>query len=168
MTGLDPEQERILEIATIVTDGNLNLVAEGPVLYVKQSEALIDAMDEWNTEHHNASGLIDRVRESGVSERDAELQTLEFLKQHVGPGESPLCGNSIGQDRRFLVKYMPELEDFLHYRNLDVSTVKELANRWRPDVASSLTKSNAHRALDDIKESIDELKHYREHFFRMS
>lgn len=168
MTGLDPEKERILEIATLVTDSDLNILGEGPVVYVRQSEALIDAMDEWNTEHHTSSGLIDKVREQGVSERDAELQTLEFLRQFVGPGESPLCGNSIGQDRRFLVKYMPELEEFLHYRNLDVSTVKELARRWRPDIAGSLNKRNAHRALDDIKESIEELKHYRELFFRMT
>lgn len=168
MTGLDPEKERILEIATVVTDSDLNLLAEGPVIYVKQSEMLIGAMDEWNTEHHTSSGLIDRVREEGVSEREAERETLEFLKEHVGHRESPLCGNSIGQDRRFLVKYMPELEEFLHYRNLDVSTVKELASRWRPDIAGGLRKRNAHRALDDIKESIEELRYYREHFIRMS
>ena len=168
MTGLDPEQDRILEVATLVTDSELNLLAEGPVLYVKQAEDLLAGMDEWNTTHHTESGLLDLVREQGVSEREAELATLEFLKEHTANRLSPLCGNSIGQDRRFLVKYMPELEDFLHYRNVDVSTIKELAFRWRPDVASDYTKKNAHRALDDIKESIEELKHYRENFFRMS
>jgi oligoribonuclease len=168
MTGLDPEAERILELATLVTDSELNLVARGPVIYVRQSEELIAGMDEWNTSHHNESGLIDLVREKGVSEREAEQSTLAFLKEHTTAGVSPLCGNSIGQDRRFLVKYMPELEDFLHYRNLDVSTVKELALRWRPDIAASHQKKGAHRALDDIVESIDELKHYRSHFFRMS
>lgn len=168
MTGLDPEQDRILEVATLVTDSELNLLAEGPVLYVKQAEDLLEGMDEWNTTHHTESGLLDLVREQGVSEREAELATLEFLKEHTANRLSPLCGNSIGQDRRFLVKYMPELEDFLHYRNVDVSTIKELAFRWRPDVASGYTKKNAHRALDDIKESIEELKHYRENFFRMS
>ena len=167
MTGLDPESERILEVATLVTDSNLNLIAEGPVIYVSQSESQFAAMDEWNTSHHNESGLIDMVRKEGVSEREAELETLEFLKQHVEAGRSPLCGNSIGQDRRFLVKYMPELEYSLHYRNLDVSTIKELAVRWRPDIAASMSKNNSHRALDDIKESIEELKHYREHFFRL-
>lgn len=165
MTGLDPKTERILEVATLVTDSDLNLIAEGPVLYVKQSEDLLEAMDEWNTKHHGNSGLLDMVREKGISEREAELQTIEFLSRYVEVGKSPLCGNSIGQDRRFLVKYMPELEAFLHYRNLDVSTVKELAVRWRPDIASSIVKRNTHRALDDIKESIDELKYYRQHFF---
>lgn len=168
MTGLDPEHDRILEVATLVTDSELNLLAEGPVLYVKQTEDLLAGMDEWNTTHHTESGLLELVRERGVSEREAELSTLEFLKEHTANRLSPLCGNSIGQDRRFLVKYMPELEDFLHYRNVDVSTIKELAMRWRPDVASGYTKKNAHRALDDIKESIEELKHYRETFFRMS
>lgn len=168
MTGLDPEKDRILEMATLVTDSELNLLAEGPVYYVSQDESLISGMDEWNTKHHTESGLIDRVREQGVSEREAETGTLEFLKEYIKPRLSPLCGNSIGQDRRFLVKFMPELEEFLHYRNLDVSTVKELAVRWRPDVAKGHVKNNAHRALDDIKESIEELKHYRAHFFKMS
>ena len=168
MTGLDPETDHILEIATLVTDADLNLVAEGPVLYVRQSEDLIASMDEWNTTHHTSSGLIDLVREKGIAERDAEALTLEFIGSYVEAGKSPLCGNSIGQDRRFLVKYMPELEEFLHYRNIDVSTVKELAVRWRPDVASSMVKRNAHRAMDDIKESIEELKHYREHFFNLN
>jgi len=165
MTGLDPERERILEVATLVTDSELNVISEGPVLYVRQSEQLLEEMDEWNTKHHGSSGLIDMVRESGISEREAERQTIEFLSRYVEAGKSPLCGNSIGQDRRFLAKYMPELEAFLHYRNLDVSTVKELAVRWRPDIASGVVKRNSHRALDDIKESIEELKHYRQHFF---
>ena len=168
MTGLDPETDRILEIATLVTDSELNLLAEGPVIYVRQSEDLIAGMDEWNTKHHGDSGLIDLVREKGVSEQEAERSTLEFLKEHTAARMSPLCGNSIGQDRRFLVKYMSGLEEFLHYRNLDVSTVKELAVRWRPDIAASHEKKNAHRALDDIKESIEELKHYRAHFFKMN
>ncbi len=168
MTGLDPEVARILEVATLVTDSALNLIAEGPVIYVRQSEALIAGMDEWNTKHHNESGLISLIRAQGISEQEAERSTLAFLKEHTTARVSPLCGNSIGQDRRFLVKYMPELEDFLHYRNVDVSTVKELAVRWRPDIAASHKKKNAHRALDDIQESIEELKHYRTHFFKMS
>lgn len=167
MTGLDPEVDRILEIATILTDSDLNIVAEGPLLYVKQSDAVLDGMDEWNTTHHTESGLVEAVRTQGVSESEAEQATLSFLQEHVAPNSSPLCGNSIGQDRRFLVKYMPTLENFLHYRNLDVSTIKELANRWRPDVSASMKKENTHRALDDIKESIEELRHYREHFFRL-
>ena len=165
MTGLDPETERILEIATIITDSTLNIIAEGPVIIVKQSDALLGAMDEWNTEHHGASGLVDRVRSEGIAESEAEQLTLDFIAKHVEPGQSPLCGNSIGQDRRFLVKYMPRLEEYLHYRNLDVSTVKELAVRWRPDVADSVVKGSAHRAMDDIKDSIDELRHYRDSFF---
>ena len=167
MTGLDPEAERILEIATILTDSELNILAEGPVYCLRQPEEVLAAMDKWNTEHHTASGLIDQVRNEGVTEREAELGTLTFLKDWIGAGESPLCGNSIGLDRRFLVRYMPELEDFLHYRNVDVSTVKELAVRWSPDVASGVTKQNVHRALDDIKESIEELEYYRQHFFNL-
>ncbi len=167
MTGLDPETNRILEIATLITDSALNLVAEGPLLYIRQSEDLIGSMDEWNTEHHTSSGLLDFVRTQGISEREAELATLEFLAGKVEPGKSPLCGNCISQDRRFLVKYMPALEAFLHYRNIDVSSVKELAFRWRPDIAASLVKQNTHRALDDIRESIAELRHYRQHFFRL-
>ncbi len=168
MTGLDPVVERIIEIATIVTDSRLNVVEEGPVLTVRQSDELLGAMDEWNTEHHVKSGLVERVRTEGVTEREAEEATLEFVRQYAKPGQAPLCGNSVGQDRRFLVAYMPELEAYLHYRNLDVSTVKELAIRWRPDVASGYRKASTHRALDDIKESIGELRHYREHFFRLS
>lgn len=167
MTGLDPECERILEVATIVTDSELNLIAEGPVFYVSQSETLLDAMDEWNTSHHTESGLVELVRTQGVSEQAAEAATIAFLSEHIEPGKSPLCGNSIGQDRRFLVKYMPALEAFLHYRNVDVSTIKELAARWRPDIAGGINKKGTHRALDDIKESIDELRHYRTHFFQV-
>ena len=168
MTGLDPEKDRILELATLITDSDLNILAEGPVFHIKQPEALLAGMDEWNTRHHAASGLLDLVRKQGINEREAELATLAFLSEHVEAGKSPLCGNTIGQDRRFLVRYMPELELFLHYRNIDVSSVKELAVRWRPEVASSLVKRNVHRALDDIKESVEELKHYRDHFFRLN
>jgi oligoribonuclease len=168
MSGLDPEKERILEIATIITDSSLNIVEEGPVVCIKQDQRLIDAMDDWNTTHHNDSGLVERISKEGVSEARAEQLTLEFLRQHVEAGVSPLCGNSVGQDRRFLVKYMPELETFLHYRNLDVSTVKELCVRWRPDLAGGVKKKNAHRALEDIRESIDELRFYRDNFFSLS
>ncbi|WP_417543938.1 oligoribonuclease [Marinobacter sp.] len=167
MTGLDPEKERIIEMATIITDSELNLVAEGPVVAINQPDSLLDAMDEWCTRTHGESGLTKRVRESKVSEAEAEQQTLAFLKEYMKKGKSPLCGNSIGQDRRFLVKYMPELEDFFHYRNLDVSTVKELARRWRPDVLEGVKKQGSHLALDDIRDSINELRHYREHFFKL-
>ncbi|WP_166254224.1 oligoribonuclease [Marinobacter salicampi] len=167
MTGLDPEKERIIEMATLVTDSDLNLIAEGPVIAVKQADDLLEAMDEWCTRTHGETGLTQRVRESRTSEAEAEQQTLAFLREHMGPGQSPLCGNSIGQDRRFLVKYMPELEAFFHYRNLDVSTIKELARRWRPDVLEGVKKKGTHLALDDIRDSIDELRHYREHFFRL-
>lgn len=167
MTGLSPEQDRIIEIATIVTDAQLNPLAEGPVLAVHQSDDLLDGMDEWNTEHHNNSGLVARVKESRISEMQAQAQTLDFLKEYVEAGMSPMCGNSICQDRRFLANYMPELEAFFHYRNLDVSTVKELARRWKPDVLDGLSKQGTHLALDDIRESIAELKHYRERFFKL-
>lgn len=167
MTGLDPEKERIIEIASIVTDAELNIVAEGPVIAVHQPDSLLDAMDEWCTRTHGESGLIRRVRESRTDETAAEQQTLAFLKQYVEPGQSPLCGNSIGQDRRFLVRYMPQLEAFFHYRNLDVSTIKELARRWRPDILAGVKKKGSHLALDDIRDSINELRHYREHFFRL-
>ncbi len=166
MTGLDPEVDRIIEIATIVTDSELKILEEGPVFVIRQSQALLDGMDEWNTTHHTASGLLDRIAESGISEAEAEQKTLEFVKRFVEPGQAPLCGNSIGQDRRFLVKQMPKLEAHLHYRNIDVSTVKELAFRWRPEVADGVQKQGAHRAVDDIRESIAELRHYREHFFK--
>lgn len=167
MTGLDPEKERIIEMATIITDSDLNLVAEGPVIAVHQPDSLLDAMDEWCTNTHGASGLTKRVKESTISEAQAEQQTLEFLQQYLEPGKSPLCGNSIGQDRRFLVKYMPQLESFFHYRNLDVSTIKELARRWRPDVLAGVKKQGSHLALDDIRDSINELRHYRETFFQL-
>ena len=164
MTGLSPENDRIIEIATIVTDSQLNVLAEGPVLAVHQSDELLDAMDEWNTEHHNNSGLVKRVQESRISEMQAQAQTIDFLKEYVEPGMSPMCGNSICQDRRFLANYMQELEAFFHYRNLDVSTLKELARRWKPEILEGFKKEGKHLALDDIRESIAELKYYREHF----
>jgi oligoribonuclease len=164
MTGLVPESDRIIEIATLITDGDLNILAEGPVLAVKQPDALLDGMDEWNQKHHGASGLIDRVKKSGISEREAELQTLAFLREYSNPKSSPLCGNSICQDRRFMANYMPELEEWFHYRNLDVSTLKELARRWKPAVLETLVKKGTHQAMDDIKESVEELRHYRKHF----
>lgn len=167
MTGLDPEKERILEIACIITDASLNVIAESEVIYVKQSEELFAAMDEWNTTHHTATGLIDQVRQKGISEQEAEDKVLDFVSQHTREGKSPLCGNSIGQDRRFLVPYMPRVESWLNYRNIDVSSIKELAIRWRPDLAGKVNKKEVHRALDDIKESIEELKFYQEHFFRI-
>ncbi|RRQ22779.1 oligoribonuclease [Thiohalobacter thiocyanaticus] len=167
MTGLDTQNDRIIEIATIVTDANLNLVAEGPVLAVHQDEALMKAMDDWNRKTHGESGLIERVKNSRLDERAAEQQTLEFLRQHVPQGKSPMCGNSICQDRRFLARCMPELEAWFHYRNLDVSTLKELAARWAPDLLSRFTKKATHQALDDIRESIEELRFYREHFIRL-
>ncbi|UTW11768.1 oligoribonuclease [Marinobacterium rhizophilum] len=167
MTGLEPDHDTIIEIATIVTDANLNLIAEGPSLAIHQSDAALEAMDEWCTRQHGQSGLTQRVRESQLGERDAELQTLEFLRQHVDQGASPMCGNSIGQDRRFLNKYMPELEAFFHYRNLDVSTLKELARRWKPEVLEGVRKKGSHLALDDIRDSISELSYYREHFIKV-
>ena len=166
MTGLDPEVDVILEIATIVTDSELNAIAEGPVLAISQPETALARMDEWNTEHHTASGLIDRVRQHGVPLIEAEAQTLDFLERHTTRDTSPLCGNTIWQDRRFLIKYMPEVAAFLHYRIIDVSSIKELAFRWHPELISQRRKANAHRALEDIRESIDELRFYRERFFR--
>lgn len=167
MTGLDPQNDRIIEIATIVTDSNLNILAEGPVLAVHQSDTLLNAMDEWNTKQHNKSGLVKRVKESKVSEAEAETKTVEFLQEYVNQNKSPMCGNSICQDRRFLARYMPTLEKYFHYRNLDVSSVKELAKRWAPEVAKSFKKKSKHLALEDIKESIEELIHYREHFIKL-
>ena len=164
MTGLSPENDRIIEIATIVTDAELNVLAEGPVLAVHQSDALLDGMDEWNTTHHNNSGLVARVKASTVNDAAAESQTIAFLEQYVEAGMSPMCGNSICQDRRFLANYMPQLEAFFHYRNLDVSTLKELARRWKPEILPGFSKENKHLALDDIRESIAELVYYREHF----
>ena len=162
MTGLDPFKDRIIEIATVVTDKDLNVLAEGPVLAVRQSETVLTAMDEWNRKHHAESGLMARVRESSVSEAEAEAATLEFLALWVPKGASPMCGNSVCQDRRFLASGMPILENYFHYRNLDVSTLKELAARWAPAIQSAFKKSNKHLALDDIHESIGELRYYRE------
>jgi len=168
MTGLDPDRDVIIEIATIVTDANLNVIAEGPVLAVHQGDAVLAGMDEWNTRQHGQSGLTQRVRASRIDADQAQDLTLEFLGRHVPPGKSPMCGNSICQDRRFMARHMPRLEAFFHYRNLDVSTVKELARRWRPDVLATVSKQGTHLALDDIRDSIAELRHYREHFFRMA
>lgn len=167
MTGLDPEQNVIIEIATLVTDSQLNIVAEGPAYAIAQSDAALAAMDEWNTKQHNASGLVTRVQASKISVAQAEIETLNFLKKYLKPQESPMCGNSIMLDRRFLLRYMPQLEAFFHYRNLDVSTVKELAKRWRPDIAEGLNKEGQHLAMADIKESIAELAYYRERFFNV-
>lgn len=165
MTGLSPENDVIIEIATIVTDDQLNEIAVGPVIAIQQPQSRLDAMDDWNTRTHTASGLVKRIQESNIDTVGAEKQTIEFLKQHLDANTSPMCGNSICQDRRFMARYMPELEAFFHYRNLDVSTVKELAKRWKPEIVNGFKKSNAHEALADIRESIEELKYYREHFF---
>jgi oligoribonuclease len=167
MTGLDPDQCKIIEIATIVTDKDLNILAEGPNLAIHQSKETMDSMDEWCTNQHGKTGLTQRVLDSSITEQQAEQQTLDFLKQHCTAGVSPLCGNSIHQDRRFLVRYMPKLEKFCHYRNLDVSTLKELAKRWSPELLKGISKEGTHLALDDIRDSIDELKYYREHFIKL-
>lgn len=167
MTGLDPDRERIIEIATLITDSDLNILAEGPSLVIHQPDSLLDAMDEWCIRTHGASGLTQRVRDSQISTREAELQTLDFLRQHIPAGASPMCGNSVHQDRRFLQREMPELEAFFHYRNLDVSTLKELAKRWAPGLDKGFKKAGAHLAMDDIRESIAELRYYREHFIRL-
>src|SRR5690554_2613679 len=167
MTGLDPDTDVIIEIATLVTDADLNLLAEGPVYAIHQSDEILAGMDDWNTNQHGKSGLTQRVRDSNISLAQAEAETIAFLEQWVPKGKSPICGNSICQDRRFLVRGMPKLEAYFHYRNLDVSTVKELARRWRPEVLDGVKKSSAHLALDDIKDSIAELKHYRTTFFKM-
>ena len=166
MTGLSPDTDRIIELAIVVTDADLNTVAEGPVLVVHQPDEVMNAMDSWNKGTHGKSGLIDRVKASQLSEAEAEAQMLEFVKQHVPARTSPMCGNSICQDRRFMARHMPHLEAFFHYRNLDVSTLKELAKRWRPGLSEEFKKSNKHEALADIYESIEELKYYREHFIR--
>ncbi len=165
MTGLDPQTDYIIEIATLVTDKHLNILAEGPVMAIHQPNEVLAAMDEWNTRQHGSSGLTERVRASTVDEAQAERATVEFLLHHIDPGVSPMCGNSICQDRRFLVRWMPKLEGFFHYRNLDVSTLKELAHRWAPDVAAGFTKSGNHLALDDIRDSVRELQYYRKHLF---
>jgi len=166
MTGLDPLRDHVIEIATIVTDSGLNVLAEGPVIAIHQPESVLAGLDEWNRNTHGASGLLDRVRASTVTAADAEARTLAFLEQHAQAGSSPMCGNSICQDRRFLAREMPALEKFFHYRNLDVSTVKELARRWAPDVLAGVQKSSTHAALDDVRESIEELAHYRRVCFR--
>ena len=166
MTGLNPEHDRIIEIATVVTDSNLNVLAEGPVFAIHQSNALLQGMDEWNTHQHNQSGLVTRVQESTVTEQQAEAATLEFLRQYVADAKSPMCGNSIWQDRRFLTKYMPQLEKYFHYRMIDVSTLKELAMRWAPQVYGGVQKESRHLALDDIRDSIAELRYYREHLLK--
>ena len=166
MTGLDTNSDLILEIATIVTDGQLNILAEGPVLAIHQSDDVLNAMDEWNTNQHGSSGLTERVRGSSLDERAAEQQTIDFLAQYVPENTSPMCGNSICQDRRFLARCMPELERYFHYRNLDVSTIKELAMRWSPVVAKGFKKGSTHLALDDTRDSIRELQYYREYFFK--
>jgi oligoribonuclease len=167
MTGLSLEKERIIEIATIVTDAQLNILAEGPSLVIHQSDELLSKMDDWNTKQHGGSGLIDRVKQSQITEAQAEEATLTFLKQYVPEGKSPMCGNSICTDRRFLYQFMPTLESYFHYRHLDVSTIKELAKRWAPKIYKQMEKDSKHLALDDIKDSIDELRFYREHIMKI-
>ncbi|NUW68724.1 oligoribonuclease [Vibrio coralliilyticus] len=167
MTGLDPETHKVIEIATIVTDSELNILAEGPVLAIHQPEEELAKMDEWCTTTHTGSGLVDRVRASKVTEQDAVRQTIEFLEQWLPKGVSPICGNSVGQDRRFLYKHMPELETYFHYRYIDVSTLKELTRRWKPEVLDGFSKTGSHLALDDIRESITELKYYRQTIFNI-
>jgi oligoribonuclease len=166
MTGLDPTKDRIIELATIVTDSELNILAEGPVFAIHQSDELLASMDEWNTEHHNSSGLVERVKNSQADESEAELQTVEFLKRYTEAGKSPMCGNSVWQDRRFLARYMPMLESYFHYRLIDVSTLKELAFRWAPDIYEGFKKDSHHLALEDIRDSIAELKYYRQFLFK--
>lgn len=164
MTGLDPDKERIIEMATIITDGDLRTIAEGPVLVIHQPQSLLDGMDEWNTRTHNKTGLVHKVKASRVTERQAEIETLDFIQRHTLKNRAPLCGNSICQDRRFLYKYMPELSEWLHYRNVDVSSFKEMARHWAPEVLSGFEKRGTHQALEDIKESIEELRYYRNNF----
>jgi oligoribonuclease len=165
MTGLDTDTDAIIEIATVITDNELTVLAEGPSLVIHQSDSVLAAMDEWNQKQHRKTGLIERVRISRIDEREAELQTLDFLSQYVPKGKSPMCGNSVCQDRRFLARCMPGLEAYFHYRNLDVSTLKELARRWYPKLAKGFRKDSSHLALDDVHDSIDELRYYREHLF---
>ncbi len=165
MTGLDTVNDVIIEIATIVTDGNLNILSEGPVFAIHQTETVMNAMDDWNTKQHGNSGLTERVLKSSATAQDAEMATIAFLKEYVAEGVSPMCGNSICQDRRFMARLMPDLEKYFHYRHLDVSTIKELAKRWSPDVTNGMTKQGAHLAMADIVDSIEELKHYRDKFF---
>lgn len=167
MTGLDPEKNHILEIATIVTDKDLNIIAEGPAFAIYQSELVLAEMDAWCQKQHGRSGLTSRVKESNVTEKYAEKYTLKFLSQYIAPTKSPMCGNTVSQDRRFLIKYMPKLAAYFHYRHIDVSTLKELARRWAPQIAAEFTKESKHLALDDIKDSISELQYYREHFIQL-
>jgi oligoribonuclease len=167
MTGLEPDSDVVIEIATIVTDSDLNTLAEGPVIALHQSDARLDAMDEWNTSHHNSSGLVARVKASQHDEHSATQETIDFLQQWVPADTSPMCGNTICQDRRFMARHMPQLEAFFHYRNLDVSTLKILMQLWRPELAAGFRKSATHLALDDIRESIQEMRYYREHFINM-
>ncbi len=167
MSGLVPDRDRIIEIAVVVTDAALEIVAEGPVLAVHQDDAVLNGMDAWNRSTHARSGLVDRVRQSDIDEADAEARVLAFLTKHVPKGISPMCGNSVCQDRRFLARYMPAFEAYFHYRNLDVSTLKELARRWKPSIASGFAKQGKHQALADIYESIAELRYYREHLLRL-
>jgi len=167
MTGLEPQRDQIIEIATVVTDAHLQILAQGPVIAIHQSDSIMQAMDEWNTRHHGDSGLTARVKDSATNLAEAEQETLEFLRDYIVPGKSPMCGNSICQDRRFMARLMPELEAFFHYRNLDVSTLKELARLWKPELTSGFSKKGAHLALDDILESIAELNYYRECFIRL-
>lgn len=167
MTGLDTQSDTIIEIATIITDSDLNILAEGPVFAISTPDMVLNRMDDWNKTQHGQSGLVDRIRRSSVKLEEAEAETIAFLSKYVESGRSPMCGNSICQDRRFLARQMPQLERFFHYRNLDVSSVKELVYRWRPDILASFEKKGSHLALDDIRDSIRELRHYREHFFKL-
>jgi oligoribonuclease len=167
MTGLDTLNDQIIEIATVVTDSNLNILAEGPVVAIHQSDEILHGMDEWNQQQHGGSGLIERVRASSRDEASAEVETIAFLKQFVPAGASPMCGNTICQDRRFMARTMPKLEDYFHYRNLDVSTLKELALRWAPDIADGFKKDSKHLALEDIRDSINEMRFYRDYFLRL-
>ena len=161
MTGLDPGRDRIIEIATIVTDGELKVIEEGPSLAIRQSEELLSSMDEWNSEHHASSGLLERIEREGIEEREAEALSLQFIERHVESNQAPLCGNTIWQDRRFLSRYMPTLESYLHYRVIDVSSIKELARRWKPELVDGFVKEAKHTALSDIRESIEELRYYK-------
>lgn len=167
MSGLNPDTDKILEVALVVTDGNLNTVAEAPVLILRQPAALLEVMDDWNKSTHAKSGLVDKVKASNLSEDEVEAQLVAFLSRHVPAKASPMCGNSICQDRRFLARHMPQLEAYFHYRNLDVSTLKELVKRWKPELAAGLTKLGKHEALADVYESIEEMKYYREHFIKL-
>jgi oligoribonuclease len=167
MTGLNPDFDRVIEIATVITNSDLEIIAEGPILALHQNDETLAGMDAWNQRTHRDSGLIDKVRKSKIDEDEAERLTLEFVKEHVAENHSPLCGNTICQDRRFLFRYMPQLESWLHYRNLDVSTLKELASRWRPELPTGFKKKASHRALDDILESIEELRYYRDRFLQI-